>query len=138
MKTVLACAILIVIALICCGCTTAPSSPAASTGVSPATVSVAPPGTISNAGGTGVTIQIRIRENSFDPDLVTVKVGTTVVWTNEDPIAHTVTYTGTGATKFDSGNIAKGQSFKNTFTAPGRYKYADTQRSFMEGTIVVE
>jgi plastocyanin len=130
MKTVLACAILIMLALICCGCTTAPSSPAASTG--------APPATISNAGGIGVTSLIRIRENSFDPNFVTVKVGTTVVWTNEDPIAHTVTYTGTGATKFDSGNIAKGQSFSNTFMAPGRYIYADTQRSFMTGTIVVE
>jgi plastocyanin len=138
MKTVLACAILIMLALICCGCTTAPSSPAASTGASSATVSVAPPGTISNAGGTGATIQIRIRENSFDPNFVTVKVGTTVVWTNEDQVAHTVTYTGTGATKFDSGNLAKGQSFSNTFMAPGRYIYADTQRSFMTGTIVVE
>jgi plastocyanin len=138
MKTVLVCAMLIVLALICCGCTTAPSSPADSTGGSSGTVSVAPPGTISNAGGTGVTFQIRIRENSFDPDFVTVKAGTTVVWTNEDPIAHTVTYTGTGAKKFDSGNIPKGQSFKNTFTEPGRYKYSDTQRSFMEGIIVVE
>jgi plastocyanin len=121
---------LIVLALICCGCTTAPSPPAAST--------VAPSGTLPNAGETGVPSLIRIRDNSFDPNIVTIKAGTTVIWTNEDPIAHTVTYTGTGATKFDSGNIPKGQSFKNTFTAPGRYIYADTQRSFMEGTIIVE
>jgi plastocyanin len=79
-----------------------------------------------------------MRENSFDPNFITVKAGTTVEWTNEDTIPHTVTFTGEGQTRFDSGSIAKGQSFSNTFLVPGRYPYACTQHSFMTGTVVVE
>jgi len=138
MRTAFVYAILLVIVVICCGCTTTTPSSAPSTGTAPpATVAITPLSTTSPSGGTGASFPIRIRDNSFDPDFVTVKEGTTVIWTNEDPGTHTITYTGNDAMKFDSGPLANGQSFSNTFTAVGRYTYTCKQHSFMTGTIVV-
>jgi plastocyanin len=131
-------AILLVLVVMCCGCSTTPPSPPPSTGTPTSPLLATPTLTSASAAGTGEVVSIRIKENSFDPNIVTVRTGTTVVWTNEDPSAHTVTYTGTGTTKFDSGNLVKGQSFSNTFNTPGRYIYACTQHASMKGTIVVE
>lgn len=89
-------------------------------------------------GGQNEIVRIRMKESSFDPSTVTIKAGTTVLWRNEDTIAHTVTYVGTGVKQFDSLSLEPGETFYNVFNAPGRYKYADTQHSFMEGLIIVE
>jgi plastocyanin len=131
-------AILLVLLVMCCGCSTTPSSPPPSTGAPTSPLLATPTLTSAPAAGTGEVVPIRIKENSYDPYLVTVKTGTTVVWTNEDSIAHSVVYTGAGATKFSSGSLRKGESFSNTFNTPGRYAYTDSQHASMEGTIVVE
>ena len=138
MKRAIPFGLLLVLALISSGCMT--SSPPATpvTAAPTAAVLTTPIQTLAHSGGSGVTIPVRIRENNFDPDFVTVKVGTTVVWTNEDPRTHTVTYLGNDVMRFDSGQLTTGQSFMNTFTAPGRYIYTDKQYSSMKGTILVE
>lgn len=138
MKLAIPCALLLVLALVSCGCMTSSSPSASPSGAPTAVVSASVPPTLSHSGGSGVTIPVRIRENNFDPDFVTVKVGTTVVWTNEDPRTHTVTYLGNDVMRFDSGPLSTGQSFSNTFTAPGRYIYTDKQYSSMKGTVLVE
>lgn len=102
------------------------------------TAAATAPQTIAHSGGPGATVNVRIKENSFDPATLQIKKGTTVVWINEDRTEHTVTYVGEGPTRFDSGNIAFGQSFSNTFNTRGRYRYACTQHAFMQGTIDVE
>jgi len=138
MKLAIPFGLLLVLALISSGCTTS-SSPASPVTAAPtAAVLTTPPQTLAHSGGSGVTIPIRIKENSFDPNFVTVKVGTTVIWTNEDPGTHTVTYTGNDVMRFDSLPLATGQSFRNTFTAAGRYTYTCKQHSFMTGTVLVE
>lgn len=134
---VIPCLVILAVAIIFAAGCTGQQSPPSVGGQSPALTGTIPP-TIAHSGGTGVTVSIRMKENSFDPNFVTVKVGTTIRWTNEDSRYHTVTYTGTGATRFDSGRLAKGESFSNTFTEPGRYIYADTQHASMTGTILVE
>ncbi|WAC04963.1 MAG: cupredoxin domain-containing protein [Methanoregula sp.] len=137
MKLAIPLGLLIVLALISCGCMT--MSPASPVTTSPtAAMMTISPQTIAHSGGSGVTIPIRIKENNFDPDFITVKVGTTVVWTNEDPRTHTVTYLGSDIMRFDSGPLATGQTFSNAFTAPGRYVYTDKQYSYMKGTVLVE
>ena len=138
MKRAIPLGLLLVLALISCGCTTSPSPASPVTAAPTATVFTTPLQTIAYSGGSGVTIPVRIRENNFDPDFVTVKVGTTVIWTNEDPRTHTVTYLGNDVMRFDSGQLTTGQSFRNAFTAPGRYIYTDKQYSSMKGTILVE
>ncbi len=81
------------------------------------------PGTTSNPGAapnTGGNQSIELMNTSFNPQQVTVKVGTTVVWTNKDSMAHTVT---ADDKSFDSGNLNPGQTFKFTFTKAGTYRY---------------
>ena len=75
-----------------------------------------------------------IRGFAFAPASVTVPVGTTVTWTNSDQDAHTVTATG-GA--FRSPTLGTGDTYRFTFTKPGRYDYLCTIHPFMTATVVV-
>ncbi len=93
--------------------------------------------TVSPPGGAETTVIIRIKDNSFDSPIITIHPGATVVWVNEDPVAHRVTYTGEGDTRFDSQSIQPGTAFSNTFMEAGRYDYADSTHSNMRGAIIV-
>jgi plastocyanin len=88
---------------------------------------------------------------SFSPETVTVRPGDTVEWQNTSPITHTVTddprrartagdaSLPPGGQAFDSGDIAAGQVYFHTFTAPGTYRYfcARHESDGMTGTVVV-
>jgi len=69
-----------------------------------------------------VTKEVMIENYKYSPAALTVSVGDTVKWTNMDTAPHTVTVT-SGPVKFNSGNLAKGQSFSYTFTKAGTYAY---------------
>ncbi len=69
----------------------------------------------------------------YDPREAVVGVGTTVVWTNEGAIPHTVT-----SEWFDSGVMAAGDVFSFTFSDPGVYAYLCTLHPGMEGTVIVD
>lgn len=83
-----------------------------------------------NADDTKVTID----NFTFAPAELTVKVGTTVNWTNHDDIPHTVVSAG----KFRSKTLDTDDSFSFTFTAAGDYKYFCSLHPHMTGTIKVE
>ena len=73
----------------------------------------------------------------FYPQTIAVVLGVnnTGVWTNDDMSPHTVTADdGT----FSSGNMAPGQSYSFTFTAPGTYGYHCTYHPWMVATVVVK
>ncbi len=79
--------------------------------------------------------QIRIENFQFNPTTVTVPVGTTVTWTNDDGTLHTVTST----TKvFSSAGLDEGGVYSYTFTNPGTYTYFCKLHPHMTGTIVVK
>jgi plastocyanin len=59
-----------------------------------------------------------IKGFSYQPDVLKVKVGAKVTWTNDDAVAHTVT---ADTNSFASGNLQPGGSFSFTFTRPGTY-----------------
>jgi len=82
----------------------------------------------------GSPAQVTIANFAFAPATLTVKVGTTVTWTNQDSAAHTVT-SDTGI--FDSGNLPQGKSFSYTFAAAGTYPYHCTYHAMMTATVVV-
>jgi plastocyanin len=77
----------------------------------------------------------------YIPAEVTVGVGGTVTWSNDDTAAHTVT-SGTptdgpdGA--FDSSIIMAGASFENTFDEAGEYDYFCIVHPWMTGKVNVE
>ncbi|MGI0073289.1 MAG: cupredoxin domain-containing protein [Nitrosotalea sp.] len=76
----------------------------------------------------------------FDPAALSVKVGTTVIWTNNDGVSHTVTSgdpsAGPSGT-FDSGLIKPGQTFKYTFTSANTTSYFCTVHPWMTGKVTV-
>jgi len=78
--------------------------------------------------------KISIDNFTFAPAELTVKVGTTVTWTNHDDIPHTVVSAG----KFRSKTLDTDDSFSFTFTAAGDYKYFCSLHPHMTGMIKVE
>ena len=96
-------------------------------GQSPASVKVS----IASGAGTDTT------NKGFTPNTITVVLGvnSTVVWTNNDSSPHTVTSDGG---TFNSGNMAPGQTYSYTFTAPGTYAYHCTYHPWMTGTVIVK
>jgi plastocyanin len=77
---------------------------------------------------------VTIDNFTFTPAELTVKVGTTVTWTNHDDIPHVVVSAG----KFRSKALDTDNSFSFTFTAAGDYKYFCSLHPHMTGTIKVE
>jgi len=73
---------------------------------------------------------------AFDPDDLTINVGDTVTWTNDDGMGHTATST-SGPVSFDSGNIASGATWSFTFTEAGTYEYKCSYHSSMTASITV-
>ena len=65
---------------------------------------------------------------------IEITVGTTIEWTNQDPLAHTVT---ANDGSFDSGLIQPGDKWSYTFTAPGTFDYFCTPHPFMKAVVVV-
>lgn len=76
-----------------------------------------------------------IQNFAFNPDTLTVPVGTTVTWTNKDSAVHNV-ISDTGA--FGSENLNQGNSYSFTFTQGGDYPYICTIHPSMKGTIIVK
>ncbi len=82
-------------------------------------------------------VKISYHEISIEPDTLKVKVGSTIEWTNHDPVEHNVT-SASGPTKFASKNFGEGGTFKITVTMPGVIHYRCTLHpATMNGTIEV-
>ncbi len=100
-----------------------------------ATVPAPPPPTASPrpvVGVTHVTITITAQ---FQPATIQVPVGTTVTWTNNDNIGHTVTFR--NGMK-DSGVIVPGGgTFRYPFTSKGIFPYYCTLHPSMGGVVTV-
>ena len=82
------------------------------------------------------THTIEIRELKFQPSMLTVKVGDTVKWRNDDIVPHTAT--STKPKKFDSGILSVGSSWEYVATKRGTYLYDCTLHPNMKGTLVVQ
>ena len=80
-----------------------------------------------------VEAKVSISNFAFDPAALTIKVGTTVTWTNNDVVAHTVTFTDVA----NSPVLNRGDQFSRTFTKPGTYSYICSIHPFMHGMVVV-
>jgi len=119
---------LLAAALILGGCSTA-----SSVSSTPAPAPVSSTSTSASAGG------VVIRTFAFGPQSITVKAGSTVTWTNQDAILHTVT-AGTPAnpgTAFDAKLDGVGSTFSFTFSKPGTYPYHCSIHEVMRGVITV-
>jgi plastocyanin len=80
-------------------------------------------------------VAVSIVNFAYDPNPVTVNVGDTITWTNNDGVPHTVT---ANDGSFQSGTLQPGQSFSFTFTAPGSIDYHCEFHANMSGQVVVQ
>ena len=106
-------------------------------------------GTISVRGADGVVpqrqaqaaaapadaIPVRIVNLAFDPSALTVPTGSTVLWSNNDSVPHTVTSLDG---LFDSGIFDPGATFSFTFNEPGSFVYQCQLHPSMQGSIAAE
>ncbi len=78
---------------------------------------------------------VTINNGKYRPKNATVKVGTTLTWTNNDSVPQSVTSDTPGI--FDSGVLQPGASWKFTFNTPGVFPYHSTAKDGVFGTITV-
>jgi amicyanin len=79
-------------------------------------------------------VAVKIGNFTFGPQELKVKTGTTVTWTNDDDIPHTVV----SQNNFRSKVLDTDGKYTFTFTTPGTYKYFCSLHPHMTGTVVVE
>ncbi len=82
---------------------------------------------------TGVT-HMNMQNFAYQMANIQVRAGTTVTWTNQDNVPHSVTFK--NGMK-DSGLLSQGQSFSYTFNTPGTYQYYCTVHPYMVATVTV-
>jgi len=112
------------------GCySSAPSAVPSSQPVTPQAAAPAPAPTPS--GSTSVSIS----GFSFQPVSLTVKAGTLVIWTNQDPTNHTIT---SDDGTFNSGPIAQNATYSHTFDKAGTYSYHCSIHPSMQATVTVQ
>ncbi len=78
---------------------------------------------------------VQILDFQFEPTNLTVEVGSTVTFTNEDDFAHTAE---ADDGSFDTGNLDGGAAGDITFDEAGEYPYFCAIHNYMKGTITVE
>jgi plastocyanin len=81
-------------------------------------------------------------DSQFEPHVISIPAGMSVIWFNEDQSPHSVTVNGSSATpaqeQFDSGLIDPDSgSFIHQFTVPGTYNYYDSVNPSSIGRVIV-
>jgi plastocyanin len=80
--------------------------------------------------------QVVVENFTFNPDVLTVPVGTEVTWENKDDIPHTVT--SDDKKTFASSLLDTGDRFTYTFTKPGTFSYFCSVHPMMTAKVVVQ
>jgi plastocyanin len=118
-------ALILTMCLAACGGYSSPSTP--SSGPTPAPAGST---TVAIPGGAST-----LTTTAFGQNPLTVSVGTTVSWLNNDNTTHTSVADGS---QWSSGNVAPGGRFSFTFASAGRFTYHCQIHPNMVGTIVVQ
>jgi plastocyanin len=87
-----------------------------------------------NNAGTGDSVDIR--NFAFSPATLTIPIGTTVTWTNNDTTAHTVTFD--NGPFASSSNLASGQTYAVTFDQAGTFNYHCSIHPSMVAKVIVQ
>jgi len=94
-------------------------------------------GSLGAAAGAAPDVTVQLFQ--FQPGHAGVPKGTTITWTNQDDITHTIT-SGTPEMRdghFDAQLAGKGTTASVTFTEPGVYPYFCRRHQSMRGEIRV-
>lgn len=83
------------------------------------------------------TVHVAYRNIQIDPEVIKVRVGTRIIWTNYDTVEHNVT-SESGPQKFASQDFGEGGTYQIIATKPGVIHYLCTiHPASMKGTIEV-
>jgi plastocyanin len=82
------------------------------------------------------SVAVEIKDFAFNPAEITVPAGGSITWTNNDSTPHTAT--GLDRDALQSGAIAPGESFTQSFDTAGTFEYFCEFHPNMKGSIVVE
>lgn len=91
------------------------------------------------AGWAGAAAQaethtVVIEAMRYEPEVIEVRAGDTVVWQNRDPFPHTATAAGR---RFDSGEIGPQRAWKFKARSRGEFAYVCTLHPTMKARLVV-
>jgi plastocyanin len=81
------------------------------------------------------TVTVSVGRTAFAPASVSINIGDTVTWKNNDTITHQVV-ANTGA--FASPILGAGKSYSFTFKRSGTFRYHDALHVSLKGTVVVK
>lgn len=90
---------------------------------------------MSKAAPAPAAAAVTIGNFTFKSQVMTVKPGTTVTWTNADDIPHTVT---SSSGVFKSKVLDSGDKFSFTFAKVGQFGYFCSLHPHMTGTVIVK
>jgi len=94
---------------------------------------------LSHASADRPGVTVAIRDFKFEPATVTVHVGETVKWKNEDFVPHTATADSEAQKPaFDSGTINTGGAWRYLTSKKGTYNYICTRHPNMKGKLIVQ
>jgi plastocyanin len=79
-------------------------------------------------------ISATIQNVAFSPNPITIAPGSTVIWTNQDVVTHTVT---ADDGSWGLSTLGQGGTYSHVFTSPGSYTYHCAIHLYMMGTVVV-
>jgi plastocyanin len=136
---------LVALVVAACGGSSSPAPAASSAASAPSTTAAAPTTAASSSSeSTAAASQassaaagsnaVEMKNIAFNPTSVTVKPGDKVTWTNNDSFAHTVTLDDNSV---DSGEVAAGATFENTFATAGTFAYHCKIHAVMHATVTV-
>ncbi len=89
-----------------------------------------------NGANGGAHESVSIQNFAFSPSSITINVGDSVTWTNNDGASHTASST-SGPESFDSGTLTGSATFNYTFNTAGTYDYRCDIHTSMTASITV-
>ena len=131
MRTARLAALTVALVLVGAACAGSPAATPSAPASVPPEASAAPSPATPATNGSAVSIT----DFAFQPAAITVAVGTTVTWTNNDSASHTIT---ADDGSFTSDTLATGATFSHTFDTAGTVTYHCSIHPSMTGTVTVQ
>jgi plastocyanin len=126
----------VALAVTACGSSSSNSSSSSSSSAASSTPAPSAASSTPSSSAAGTSIAVTMQNIAFSPRTVHAKVGDTIKWTNQDQVAHNVTYF-SGPQFSSSSTFGNGGTFSLKLTKAGTIQYRCTIHPGMNATIVV-
>ena len=83
------------------------------------------------------TVNVSISDFAFSPQVINIRKGDSIIWTNQDLAPHTITSDSSSAFKFSSSNLNTGEKYQLTFDSAGTFGYYCAVHPSMKAQVIV-